>query len=145
MFSSNQILRITGDTTKQLAKSIEFILEYDDKKYDSINGFREKDGVLIFGWIPKEKDGTFKRKYASEWDTVFPDTIPTNETVITEIIWSWLKKQDKQYKKIWEEENVGYWDTPTKGFEIFGYAEETMSYPFSTIFGVKPAYLEYLD
>ena len=144
MFASNQVLRITGYTNKQLVKSIEFILEYDEKKLDSINGFKEVDGVLIFGWIPKE-DGKFDKKYSCEWDTVFTDAIPVNSTVISEIIWHWLAKQDAQFESIYTERGVGYWDTPTRGFEIFAYAEETMPYPFSTIFGIMPTYLEFLE
>ena len=145
MFSSNQVLEISGDKKEQLAKAVKFILDYDGKDVINVHGMKEINGKLIFGWIPKDKNGTFKEEYKKEWDKVFDNTLPLHDELLVEIIWGWLNRQDETYKAIYDEEGVGYWDTSVKGFLISAYNEQTDSYPFSAIFAVMPFYSEYLD
>ena len=96
MFCSNQILTVNGDSISNLKRTIQFILDIDEKQITDVRGICVKDGRLIFGWIPKERDkdnkptGRFEHDYVMLWQTtllnpLLPPTLDIITTIITTI------------------------------------------------------------
>ncbi len=150
MFSNNQVLKISGDKKEQLSNIIDFILSFEHEKSDlsHVNGLKETDGKLVFGWIPRDNNNKFETKYAEEYDTVFDNPVYFNKTILIEIIFNWLEEQKDTYEKLWEENKVGYWDTPTNGFLVTGLSDETeriSNQPTFATFMIEPFWTEYTD
>ncbi len=150
MFSSNQILKISGDKKEQLLNIIEFIQLFEHGKEDlfEVDGLKETDGKLVFGWIPERDDGKFEEEYAEEYDTVFDNPVYFNKTILVEIIMNWLEKQEDTYNKLYHENGVGYWDTPKKGFLVTGLSDETehvSDQPTFATFMIEPYWTEYCE
>lgn len=154
MFCSNQILTVNGDSISNLKRTIQFILDIDEKQITDIRGICVKDGRLIFGWIPKERDkdnkptGRFEHDYAMLWQiTLLNPLLPPTLDIITTIITNWLNSEEvaKQYQTLHEEEQAGYWDTPTQGWKVTAISDEGEIHgPTFSLFAVEPAWLEYL-
>ena len=147
MFSSNQILNISGDEKDQIKDIIKFIMRYHFHLFSDpigvdpisrINGMKEVDNSLIFGWIPKYEDGkSFDKSYSKNWDTVFDNPILFNIDILVEIINNWLE-QAKYPKHEFE-------GTTKEGFEFFVdfHDFDYQNIPSFAIFGVRPYYTYY--
>lgn len=163
MFCSNQILIINGDSDKTLQDTIEFAARFDDKSISDITGIKSINGKLYFGWIPKKRiDGEatneYEAQYANLWDTKLIDPLlPPTSKLLSEIIFNWLDLDEISdiYDKIYEEKEVGYWDTPSKGWILTAIPDESCSNehladimkdaPTFSVFCIQPAWLEYLE
>ena len=163
MFCSNQILIINGEFDKTLQDTIEFVAKFDDKSISNITGVKAVNGKLYFGWIPKERvddESTTKynQEYASKWDTKLTDPLlPPTAKLLSEIIFNWLRSDEisKTYDKLYKEKEVGYWDTPSKGWKLTAIPDESNDdehlsqiihdAPTFAIFCIEPTWLEYLD
>lgn len=148
MFSSNQILNISGDEKDQIKDIIKFIMRYHFHLFSDplsdpisrINGMKEVDNSLIFGRIPiNEKSGIFDEYYSKRWDTVFDNPILFNMDILVEIINNWLKQAKYPENKF---EGDG---TTIKGFEFFVdfHDFDYKDIPTFAIFGVRPYYTYY--
>lgn len=147
MFSSNQILNISGDNKDQIKDIIKFIMRYEFSNHpigtdpiSHINGMKEVNNSLIFGWIPEhENSKTFDESYAKKWDTVFDNPILFNMDILVEIINNWLKQAK------YPEHEFEYDGTTNKGFEFFVdfHDFDYQSIPTFAIFGVRPYYTYY--
>ena len=147
MFHSNQILQISGDKKDQLISAIKYICDFDDRKISTIVAFKEVDikGVkeLRFGWIPRDKTtGKYDDRWAKDWDTIIPDAIPINETILCEIITNWLnqKQQLDRAKEIRKNDSL---DNPCNGFLISALSD--WDAPTFSVFSVKVFVCEYCD
>ena len=163
MFCSNQILVINGEFDKSLRKAIKFVTKFDDKSISDITGIKAVNGKLYFGWIPKERiDGEttteYNQEYAAKWDTTLTDPLmPTTSKLLSGIIFNWLRSDEVSdiYDKLYDEKEVGYWDTPSKGWKLTAVPDESEDdkhlseiihdAPTFAIFCIEPAWLEYLD
>ena len=155
MFCSNQILVVNGEDKKSLKLAIEFVLNLKEKTIRDIKGITVKDGKLIFGWIPEKEDvdgkntGKLDYEYEMKWQTALSNQLlPPSYDLIAMIIRNWLDSSevDKQYKELYEKDEVGYWNTPTRGWKLTAISDETeIQGPVFSIFCIEPAWLEYLD
>ena len=84
-----------------------------------MRGISSIDGRLFFGWIPKAQDDESKydEKYIAKWQTTLTGSlIKPTMNVLIDIIYDWLESDEVKeiYNKLKEENDVGYWDNPTK-------------------------------
>lgn len=166
MFHSNQIFRISRENSDihSIDKLIHFCFSLSGENICNIRGMKEKNGHLIFGWIPKESNGSLDKDYVKEWDTTFLEAKDDSGTILvkdendnieilSDIIHKWLDNQTETYKKLFDENDCRYWDTPTEGFEFIGadgvttIGEDEEGFivytPFSTLFIIKPFWAEF--
>lgn len=152
MYTSNQILIVTGDRQEYLEAAIEFALKLDDCKIEEMRGISSIDGRLFFGWIPKAQDDESKydEKYIAKWQTTLTGSlIKPTMNVLIDIIYDWLESDEVKeiYNKLKEENDVGYWDNPTKGWKLTGFDDYTFEHecPTFATFCIEPYWSEYLD
>ena len=156
MYTSNQILIVTGDRQEYLEAAIEFALKLADCKIEQMRGISSIDGRLFFGWIPKAQDDESKydEKYIAKWQTTLTGSlIKPTMNVLIDIIYDWLESDEVKeiYSRLWEENDVGYFDTPTKGWKLTGFDDYTFAHmyggkcPTFATFYIEPYWTEYLD
>lgn len=163
MFCSNQILIVNGEFDETLQNTIEFVAKFDDKSVSDITGIKSINGKLYLGWIPKKQTNDkeldeYEPKYANLWSMKLTDPLlPPTSKLLSEIIFNWLQSDEIEelYDKIYKEKEVGYWDTPSKGWILTAISDESCDdkhiadimkdAPTFSMFCIQPTWLEYLD
>lgn len=133
MFSSNQVLEITGDSLEQLHKAISFILSYDNKTFEDIQGVTEEGDSIVFGLIPFNKGLSEFRE----------PKLRSNKNV-SDFVYKWLttsKFANKQYKRLADENDVYLYPIARKGFKVIAMSDYDT--PIFSIFRVTPFWTEY--
>lgn len=144
MYSSNQVLKISGDEFEQLEKSLEFVIAYDEKKVESMYGCKQYDNKIVFGWIPRidtcDKNSPFKSNYVKEWDFVFP--MEPTIAILVETIKQFLDKFDYEaFKGTRCADETYHYGWILTGFDSYN----TPDVPTFSIFSVEPFITEYDD